>query len=82
MPLLETSHVCSRYEIRLRCDTDHLVAVHEAFFASGSQSQPWPATPDCEPKTRASDRPPCVEDLRQALNSRYRETSVTGVSLL
>ncbi|KAM7293899.1 uncharacterized protein ISCGN_023474 [Ixodes scapularis] len=69
-PVLETSHVCSRYEIRLRCDTDHLVAVHEAFFASGSQSQPWPATPDCEPKTRASDRPPCVEDLRQALNSR------------
>ncbi|CAN8026353.1 unnamed protein product, partial [Ixodes persulcatus] len=67
---LETSHVCSRYEIRLRCDTDHLVAVHEAFFASGSQSQPWPATPDCEPRTRASDRPPCVEDLRQALNSR------------
>lgn len=67
LPELETSHVCSRYEMRLRCDTDHLVAVHEAFFTSGQQT-PWPARPDCEPK--AIPGKPCREDLRQVLNNR------------
>lgn len=49
------SHVCSRYEMRLRCDERHLVAVHDAMFASEVPEDAPPATPGCDASTDAAE---------------------------
>lgn len=80
-PLL-AKHVCSRYEVRLRCDDGELVAIHDATYASQPPPDAPPARPGCGPiyetttttqdgATVASTAPsPCEQDLRLAINSR------------
>lgn len=79
-PLL-AKHVCSRYEVRLRCDDGELVAIHDAMYASQPPPDAPPARPGCGPiyettttqdvATVTSTAPsPCEQDLRLAINSR------------
>uniref|UniRef100_A0A224YQR1 CUB domain containing protein n=1 Tax=Rhipicephalus zambeziensis TaxID=60191 RepID=A0A224YQR1_9ACAR len=78
---LLAKHVCSRYEVRLRCDDGELVAIHDAMYASEPPPDAPPARPGCGPifettqdgatVTSTSTAPsPCEQDLRLAINSR------------
>ncbi|XP_077497056.1 uncharacterized protein LOC144107763 isoform X2 [Amblyomma americanum] len=78
---LAAKHVCSRYEMRLRCDEGHLVAIHDALYSSEPPPDAPPARPGCGTAdtteageaiatTTAAAVTPCQQDLRLALNSR------------
>lgn len=84
---LQVRQVCSKYEIRLRCDPGQYVVVHDAHYTTAplpglSSNASWPTCTDTvagheEDEDDNGDAPHyvnCTEDIRQPLNNRCSGT--------